>query len=52
LHTTSVRIIPWDMSRRVSTAEATAGSVNDGQPEPDSNFVSDENSSAPQPAQR
>jgi hypothetical protein len=40
------------MSRLVSTASATAGSVKLGQPDPESNFVSDENSSAPQPAQR
>ena len=37
---------------RVSTAAATVGSVKDGQPEPESNFVLESNSSAPQPAQR
>ena len=43
---------PARTSRLVSTASATAGSVKLGQPEPESNFVSEENSSAPQPAQR
>src|SRR3954454_24983282 len=38
------------MSRLSSTASATLGSVKLGQPEPDSNFVSASNSSAPQPA--
>ena len=52
LQTTSVRIIPCEMSRLISTASATAGSVKLGQPDPDSNFVSSRNSSAPQPAQR
>src|SRR3954453_15593361 len=41
-----------ELSARVSTAAATAGSVKLGQPVPESNLVSDENSSAPQPAQR
>src|SRR4051794_17801575 len=39
------------LSGRVSTAAATAGSVKLGQPVPDSNLVSEENSAAPQPAQ-
>jgi len=41
-----------ELSARVSTAAATAGSVKLGQPEPESNLVPDANSSAPQPAQR
>ena len=41
-----------DRSGRVSTASATFGSVKLGQPVPESNFVSEEKSSAPQPAQR
>ena len=49
---TSVRSMPHERSSRSSTASATAGSVKLGQPVPESNFVSDENSSAPQPAQR
>ena len=40
------------MSRRVSIASAILGSVKLGQPEPDSNFVVESNSSAPQAAQR
>ena len=43
------------VSIRYSVEESpmgTAGSVKLGQPDPESNFVSDENSSAPQPAQR
>src|SRR3954462_3019352 len=41
-----------ELSGRVSTAAATAGSVKLGQPVPESNLVADENSSAPQPAHR
>ena len=52
LQITSVRIIPWLLSSRSSTASASAGSVKLGQPLPESNFASDRNSSAPQPAQR
>ena len=48
--TASVRTIPWEVSVRSSTASATAGSVKDGQPEPESNLSSERNSSAPQPA--
>src|SRR5947208_6071325 len=48
--TTSVRVMPCETSSRTSTASATAGSVKLGQPEPESNFVSELNSSAPQPA--
>ena len=50
--TTSVRLMPCDWSSRSSTASATAGSVKLGQPVPESNLVSESNSSAPQPAQR
>src|SRR3954452_8990686 len=50
--TTSVRRMNSELSDRVSTAAATAGSVKLGQPVPESNLVSEENSSAPQPAQR
>src|SRR3954465_1436105 len=49
---TSVRTIPSEWSSTVSTASATAGSVKLGQPVPESNFASEENSSAPQAAQR
>src|SRR3954467_508834 len=52
LQTTSERIIPCEKSPLTSTASAPAGSVKLGQPDPESNFVSDENSSALQPAQR
>jgi len=41
-----------ELSGRVSTAAATAGSVKLGQPVPESNLVSEPNSSAPHPAQR
>jgi hypothetical protein len=41
-----------DRSVSVSTADASAGSKKEGQPVPDSNFVSDRKSSAPQPAHR
>ncbi len=40
------------LSGRSSTASAIAGSVKLGQPVPDSNFASELNSVAPQPAQR
>src|SRR4051794_20607255 len=50
-HTTSVRRMKCERSSRSSTASATAGSVKLGQPEPESNLVSELNSSAPQPAQ-
>ena len=48
----SVRTMNQDRSVSVSTAEASAGSKNDGQPVPDSNLVSLRKSSAPQPAHR
>src|SRR4051812_18151468 len=44
--------MPCERSSRSSTASATAGSVKLGQPGPESNFVSEENSSLPQAAQR
>ena len=49
---TSVRIIPSELSGCSSTASATAGSVKLGQPLPESNFVSELNSSFPQAPQR
>ena len=49
--TTSVRFMPKLRSVRSSTASATAGSVKLGQPVPESNFASEANSGAPQPAQ-
>src|SRR3989338_3276500 len=51
LQYTSVRCMPWLSSDLVPTFSATAGSVNDGQPEPESNFLSDENRAAPQARQ-
>ena len=50
--TTSVRTIPRLRSSCSSTASATAGSVKLGQPLPESNFVSELNSSSPQAPQR
>ena len=50
--TTSSRTMPWLVSSRVSTASSSAGSTKLGQPEPESNFASERNSSAPHPAQR
>ena len=50
--TTSVRTMPCELSVFSSTASATIGSVKLGQPVPESNFVSESNSSAPQPRQR
>jgi hypothetical protein len=40
------------VSVSVTTLSSDVGSKKLGQPLPDSNFVSDRNSSAPQPAQR
>ena len=51
-HIASVRVINNDRSVSVATAPRSAGAKKLGQPVPDSNFVSDRNSSAPQPAQR
>src|SRR3954464_13150724 len=48
---TSVRTIPYAVSVSSSTASADEGAENAGQPHPESYFVSDVNSSAPQPAQ-
>ena len=50
LQVTSVRCIPCELSSISSTAAAVAGSVKLGQPVPESNFVSEENRSAPQAA--
>jgi len=47
-----MRTIPWLRSSTSSTASATSGSVKLGHPVPDSNLVSDENSSALQAAHR
>ena len=44
--------MPCELSSWVSTASPNIGSVNLGQPESESNFVSEPNSSLPQPAQR
>ena len=49
---TSVRTMPCEVSVCVSTASPNIGSVKLGQPECDSNLVSDVNSALPQPAQR
>ncbi len=51
-HTTSVRTMPWLRSTRFSTESSEDGSTKLGQPEPEWNFASDRNSSAPHPAQR
>src|ERR1700722_3081593 len=50
-HNTSVRIMPWLMSRSSSTLLSAAGSVKLGQPQPESNLASDSNRISPQPAQ-
>src|SRR6266516_8151123 len=47
---TSVRIIPWLMSRSSSTASSPVGAENAGQPQPESYFSSELKSSAPHPA--
>ena len=47
-----MRTIPRLRSSWSSTASATAGSVKLGQPVPESNFVSELNSSLPQAPQR
>ena len=44
--------MPWLWSECSSTASATAGSVKLGQPVPESNFVSELNSSLPHAPQR
>jgi hypothetical protein len=49
---TSVRVIPRLLSWWSSTASASAGSVKLGQPEPESYFVSELNSSFPHAPQR
>ena len=46
----SVRTMPWDVSTWVATRSSLIGSQKLGQPDPESNLVSDENSSFPQPA--
>src|SRR5262245_21148535 len=43
--------MPWERSTSASTASVAVGAVKLGQPVPESNLASDENSSAPQPAQ-
>src|SRR3989344_5185776 len=52
LQTTSVRAMPCVTSSIRSTFSRFAGSVKLGQPVPESNLVSEVNSSAPQAAQR
>jgi hypothetical protein len=49
---TSTRFIQSDRSTSVSTASVEAGAKKLGQPVPESNFVSELKSSAPQPAHR
>ena len=49
---TSVRRMPWLSSSRVPTFSATAGSVKEGQPLPESNLASDVKSTTPQARQR
>src|SRR5689334_137608 len=44
--------MPYVVSVSSSTASALAGAKNAGQPQPESYFVSERNSSVPQPAQR
>ena len=46
--TTSTRRIPYELSDSVRTFSFAMGAEKLGQPVPDSNFVSDENNSAPQ----
>ena len=48
----SVRVMNNERSVSVATASPLAGAKKLGQPVPDSNFVSERNSSVPQPAQR
>ena len=52
LHITSTRRIPSARSSSVSTASLAKGAEKLGQPVPDSNFVSESNSSLPQHTQR
>ena len=51
LHSTSVFSIPWERSFFSSTFSVFAGLSKEGQPVPDSNLVSEENNSVPQPEQ-
>src|SRR3989344_9295761 len=51
LHRTSVRLIKWLVSDFFSTASSETGFQKLGHPVPESNFVSEENSFAPHPAQ-
>ena len=48
----SVRTMPNELSDSYSMAPSAAGCQKLGQPEPESYFVSEAKSSAPQPAQR
>src|SRR3990167_567595 len=50
LHLTSVRLVSWLWSSRSSIFSKFAGSLKLGQPVPESNFASEEKSSAPQTA--
>src|SRR5678810_669659 len=47
-HTTSVRTMPYVVSRCSSTASVSSGRKKLGHPVPDSNLVSEENNGAPQ----
>ena len=51
LHKTSVLTMPWEKSFLNSTFSVFSGLSKLGHPVPESNFVSEENSSAPHPAQ-
>src|SRR4051794_24473134 len=52
LQVTSVRVMPWLLSGVSTTFSSSAGCVKLGQPQCDSNLLSEANNSAPQPAQR
>ncbi len=43
--------MPWERSTTVEIASGPTGSVNEGQPVPDSNFCPDRKSGLPHPAQ-
>src|SRR4029450_6642392 len=51
-HSTSVRRIHSELSASSRTLSFSTGCVNDGQPVPDSNLASEENSGVPQHTQR
>ena len=51
-HSTSTRLIPWLRSSIRVTLAGSSAAQNDGQPEPESYFVSEENSGSRQTTQR